>query len=81
MKKFLEVHNYNKENMLIKKPLTSDELKHNIDEQSYEILKDFKGIENIDKMKPLVEAVIILININRLISLISNSLKMHAWHV
>jgi hypothetical protein len=32
MKKFLEVHDYNKENMLIKKPLTSDDLKQNIDE-------------------------------------------------
>lgn len=32
MKKFLEVHGYNKDNMLIKKPLTSDELKQNIDD-------------------------------------------------
>ena len=59
MKRFLEDHSYDKTKMVVSKPLMSDDLKSNMDEKSFELLKDFKGIDNIDKMKPLVEAVFI----------------------
>ena len=64
MKKFLEVHGYNKENMLIKKPLTSDELKQNIDaltslqkdmRVSYVIIKKLDITEDYLKLYGLKE--------------------------
>jgi hypothetical protein len=56
IKRFLEDHDYKKENMKVDKPLKSDNLKDNIDEKSYELLKDYAGILNIEKIKPLVDA-------------------------
>ena len=62
MKRFLDDHNYDTTTMIVNKPLTSDNLKDNMDEKSYELLKDYKGVDNIEKIKPLIEAVNIFFN-------------------
>jgi len=60
IKRFLEDHDYKAENIRVEKPLKSDILKDNIDEKSYNLLKDYAGIQNIEKIKPLVDAAYFL---------------------
>lgn len=56
IKQFLESHNYKAENIIIKKPLVNDKLQDNVDEQTFQQFKNYQGIDNVEKIKPLVEA-------------------------
>ncbi|KRX02958.1 hypothetical protein PPERSA_09376 [Pseudocohnilembus persalinus] len=55
MRKFLEAHDYDAKQIVINKPLTSQKIKDNLDEKSYEILKDYQGIQNVEKIKPIID--------------------------
>ena len=37
-------------------PLTSDKLEKHLDEKSYEIFKNYEGVEKAEEIKPLVDA-------------------------
>jgi hypothetical protein len=54
------VHEWKREKIIVEKPLKDEKLELNLDKESYEVLKPFKGIDNIEKMRPLVEAVILI---------------------
>lgn len=60
IKRFLEEHDYNPENIKITRPLKSDKLEDHLDEKSYELFREYYGPENADKIKPIVDAAYFL---------------------
>ncbi|EWS75089.1 hypothetical protein TTHERM_000452041 (macronuclear) [Tetrahymena thermophila SB210] len=63
IREFCETHNYNSDTMTYQFPFLSAKLKENIDEKSYQVLKEY-DIENtelrIQKLSPLLEAAFYL---------------------
>ncbi|KAL4442376.1 hypothetical protein ABPG74_005717 [Tetrahymena malaccensis] len=56
IKRFLEDHNYDKSLIRIEKPLTGNDPKNHLDEKTYLLLKEYKGTQNVDRIKPLLDA-------------------------
>ncbi|KAL4464460.1 hypothetical protein ABPG72_011748 [Tetrahymena utriculariae] len=63
IKDFCETHNYNQDSMTYKFPFISAKLKENVDDKSYQILKEY-DIDNVElriqKLSPLLEAAFYL---------------------